>query len=134
MKLAMCIAALILAGCSTSHIMIGEKRPPLKPEEVKLYRTPPPQFEEIAMIDADNSGSFAITGQGKTDAVINRMKAEAASLGANGLLIEGVGNQAAGAVGTGVATANGTAAYGTGISASVFLKVGKGLAIYVPPK
>ena len=70
--------------------------------------------------------------------VMERLKDEAASLGANGILLEGVGEQQAGAVGTGFgsATANGNTAYGTGfgLSANAFMKTGKGLAIFVPPQ
>lgn len=80
-------------------------------------------------------GSPAFTDQQKMNRVIDRLKNEAASLGANGILLEGVGDQAAGSVGTGfgTATANGSTAFGTGmgLSAGVFMKTGKGLAIYV---
>jgi hypothetical protein len=44
---------------------------------------------------------FAVTAQGKTNVVMDRLKAEAAKLGANGILLEGVGDQAGGSVGTG---------------------------------
>jgi hypothetical protein len=70
--------------------------------------------------------------------VIDRMKEEAASLGANGLLLEGVGDMQTGSVSTGFgsATADGTSSYGTGfgLSSGVFQKTGKGMAIYVPPQ
>ena len=46
--------------------------------------------------------------------LIERLKDEAASLGANGILLEGVGGQQTGTVGTGFgsATANGYSAFG----------------------
>ena len=67
---------------------------------------------------------------------MTRLKEEAASLGANGVLLEGTGDQQSGTVGTGfgTATANGSSAYGTGlgVSSGVFHKAAKGMAIYVP--
>jgi hypothetical protein len=69
--------------------------------------------------------------------VITRLKEEAAKLGANGILLDGVSDQAVGSVGTGFAnaTASGHTATGFGIGSSgtVFVKSGSGLAIYVEP-
>lgn len=69
--------------------------------------------------------------QGKTNVVMDRLKAEAAKLGANGILLEGVGDQAGGSVGTGYATASGHSAFGFGSASTVYHKKGGGLAIYV---
>ena len=88
------------------------------------------------MLDTSSRGAFAITAQGKTDAVIARLKEEAAKLGANGVLLQGVGDQSAGSVSTGYAqgTSTGHSAYATGIgiSGNVMIKAGSGIAIYVP--
>lgn len=125
---------LLMAGCASSHVMIGNARPAIKPEEVKLYVTPPPKYEEIALVDAASHSSFAMGDQAKMDVVIRRLKEEAAKLGANGVLIHGVGNESAGAVGVGNAYSTGSnSAFGTGFSGTVFMKSGRGLAIYVPP-
>jgi hypothetical protein len=67
--------------------------------------------------------------------VINRLKTEAAKLGANGVLLEGIGDQASGSIGTG----GGTESYGgrssvgggVGINLGMSKKVGGGVAIYV---
>jgi hypothetical protein len=103
-----------------------------------VYIHPPVRYEEVAIVDATSRDSFAFTDQQKMNRVIDRMKAEAAGLGANGLLLEGVGDMQAGSVGTGFgsATASGNSAYssGLGLSAGVFQKTGKGMAIYVPPQ
>lgn len=126
---------LFLAGCASSHILIGEARPPIKPEQVKLYIHPPAKYEEIALVDASSKSSWAAGDQAKVNKVIERMKIEAAELGANGILIEGVYNESAGSVGTGTAySPTGNTAFATGISGNVFMKSGKGLAIYVPPQ
>jgi hypothetical protein len=128
-----------IAGCATSHVMIGRARPPISPDQVQVYLHPPSgKYEEIALLDTSSRNSFSFTAQGKTNAVMERLKSEAASLGANGILLNGVGDQAAGSVGTGFgsATASGHSAFGIGIgsSATTFQKKGDGLAIYVEPE
>ena len=56
--------------------------------------------------------SRSLRVQGKTNVVMDRLKAEAAKLGANGILLKGVGDQAGGSVGMGYATASGHLALG----------------------
>jgi hypothetical protein len=116
--------------------MIGKARPPLSPDVVQIYTRPPnAPYEEIARLETSSQGSFAFTAQGKTDAVIQRLKTEAAKLGANGVLLEGIADQPSGAIGTG----GGSTSYsrssavggGIGISAGLNRKVGGGIAIYV---
>jgi len=119
--------------------MIGKARPPTTPESVQLYTRPPDMpYEEIARIETSSQGTFAFGAQAKTDAVIYRLKVEAAKLGANGLLLEGMGDQPSGSVGTGGGSTSfsGSSAVGAGIGLNVGLtrKVGGGLAIYVQPK
>lgn len=127
--------AAIVAGCATSHVMVGNPRPPISPSDVRIYLHPPAKYEEIAILDTSSKGSFSITSQGKMDVVVERLKAEAAKLGANGILLQSTGDQYAGSVSTGVgsATASGNTAWGvgTGFSAAAFQKAGSGIAIYV---
>jgi len=78
----------ILAGCATSHVMVGNARPAISPGQVKIYLHPPEKYEEIAILDTSSQGSFSFTQQGKMDSVVERLKAEAAKLGANGILLE----------------------------------------------
>ena len=130
-------AILVLLGaCTTSHVMIGKARPPIPPEQVVIYTRPPEMpYQEIARIDTSSQGSFSFTAQGKTDAVIRRLKEEAAKLGANGVLLEGIGDQASGSIGTG----GGSTSYsshsavggGVGIGVGLTRKAGGGLAIHV---
>ena len=131
--------ASLLVGCAAeSHVLVGTQRPAISPDQVRVYLHPPVRYEEVAIIDASSRGSPAFTDQQKMNKVIDRLKDEAASLGANGILLEGVGDQQAGTVGTGFgsATATGNTAYGSsfGVSAAAFMKTGKGLAIFVPPQ
>lgn len=116
-------------------MLVGNPRPPISPDQVKLYLRPPAHYEEIAILDASSRSSFAITAQGKTDKVIERLKKEAAKLGANGILLQGVGDQAVGTVGSGFGSAsfNGSSAtaFGFGSAATIYQKNGNGIAIYV---
>ncbi len=122
----------ILIGCAaSSHIIVGQKRPPISPAMVKLYNKPPVKYDEIAIIDSSSKNSWAVTDQGKVDVAIERLKEEAANLGANGILIQLTGDISTGSVGVGSATAYGNSAYVYGISSSVLHKTAKGLAIYV---
>jgi hypothetical protein len=119
--------AAVLAGCASSAVVVGQVRPAISPTQVKLYLSPPKKFEQVALLESSSKSSWAVSDQGKTDVVIQRLKEEAAKIGANGILLSGVGSQVAGSVGT--ATVNGTTAFG--VNAGVFHKTGNGLAIYV---
>jgi hypothetical protein len=137
--LSVAIASLLLGCAAESHVLIGTQRPAISPDQVRVYLHPPAKYEEVAIVDASSRGGApSFTDQQKTNKVIERLKEEAASLGANGILLEGVGDEQVGTVGTGFgsATANGNTAHGTGfgISANAFMKSGKGLAIFVPPQ
>ena len=130
-------AALVLLGCSTSsHVMIGSAHPPISPESVRIYLQPPEKYEQIATLDASSQGSFAITSQQNMDKAIARLKEEAAKLGANGVLLQGVQDQRSGSIGTGV----GSSSYGPGSSTGVgvggsfgiYNKAAHGIAIFVP--
>ena len=87
--LAICLAAL-LVSCTTAHVMVGHARPPVDPATVKVYSVPPKHYEEIARVASDSKGAFRFTPQGNMDAALERAKSEAASLGANGLLLQEV--------------------------------------------
>jgi hypothetical protein len=136
-----CLAAAVLtglAGCSTSsHVLLGTPRAPLPPESVRIYRQPPPKYEQIATVEASSQGSLALTSQQNMDKAIERLKREAAKLGANGIILQSVADQQSGAIGTGIgSTSYGPgSAVGAGVGGSfgLYSKAVSGLAIYVPP-
>jgi hypothetical protein len=126
------------AACATSsHVLIGTARPPISPESVRVYYRPPPKYEEIATISSSSQGSLALTSQQNMDKAIERMKAEAAKLGANGILLQSVHDTQGGSIGVG----GGSTSYGPGSAVGVGAggsfaltnKAAQGLAIYVPP-
>jgi hypothetical protein len=131
--------AWVAAACSTSsHVLIGTARPAISPESVRVYYKPPPKYEEVATVNATSQGSLALTSQQNMDKAIQRMKAEAAKLGANGILLQNVYDTQSSSIGAG---GGGTSygphsATGVGVGGSFALtsKVAQGLAIYVPPR
>ena len=129
------VLAIILVGCAaTSHVITGQPREPIDPAQVTLYSKAPPNYEEIGIVEASSRNSFAFGDQAKMDTVIERLKKEAASLGANGVILKNTSSDRGhGGVGTGVGVSSGGGTYvSTGIYTSTSSKSGQGLAIHVP--
>jgi len=131
------LAAMLLAGCAgASHVVTGTPRPATVPSLVTVYSPTPPVFQEIAVIRAHRKTIFNSGGQRSADAVVERLKVEAAKLGANGLLVDGV-DQAetlslGGGAGTDSYSAHGIISLSLGTVVGVFKTAGQGRAIYVP--
>jgi hypothetical protein len=128
---------ILLCSCaSSSRVIVGNARPPIAPSEVKLYAHAPPQFEEIAVLNASSHSVFRPGGQAEMDRVIERLKAQAAEVGANGLILEGFSDVATGSVGTGVGSQSygRSSAVGVGVGGGmgIFKKTGQARAIFVP--
>jgi len=125
-----------LAACASSHVLVGHARAPIAPEQVQVYLRAPERCEEIALIESSSRGWIAFTAQAKTDKVIDRLKREAASLGANGIVLQGLADTNSGAVGSGFATATAsgrtTNTVGFGVSTTIRSKSANAVAIYVP--
>ena len=132
------LAAALCGACApSSHIIIGTPRAPISPNDVRIYETPPPKYEEIALLDASSSSAFGPGGQKSIDKVIERLKLQAAQLGANGVILGDISDRETGALGTGVGseTYGNRSAVGVGVGGSlgIYKKSAKGRAIYVPP-
>lgn len=131
------LGSLLIGGCSSSSaVVVGETRPAITPEQVVLYLEPPEVYEEIAFIEASSKASMTFSEQAKMDVMIERLKKEAAKLGANGVLLQTTGDQQSGAVslGTGGGSHSRSSSVGIGIGTSIGMsaKAGKGMAIFVP--
>jgi hypothetical protein len=117
--------------------MIGSATAPVAPEQVQIYLRPPAGYEEVAMVSANSRGSFSWSQQGATDLALQRLKQEAAELGANGLLNLSFGEPwgTAPVLGTGLAYGWGGYPAGYGLGASVGVpapvKSATALAIHV---
>jgi hypothetical protein len=127
-----------LDGCApSSHVLVGTAHAPILPAQVKVYSHPPTNFEEIAILDASSKSVFSAGGQKNTDKVIERLKGEAAKLGANGIILEGFDERQTGSIGSGVGSdsysRNSAVGVGVGGSVGIYKTTGKGRAIFVPP-
>ena len=130
--------ALLLAGCAdTSRVLIGHARPPITPDQVRVYTTPPPRYHEIALLETE-SGSFTYGEQNKMNAVLAHLRKAAADLGANGVLLQEQGNARSGG-GVGVGVGGGHWGGHTGISGGVGVDISpaqkhaRAVAIYIEP-
>lgn len=125
-----------VVGCASSHVLVGTERPPITVEQVKVYLEPPAKYETVALLEASDLGANGFSAQSRMNKVMKRLKAEAASVGANGIILQGFDARYTGSVNSGFAnaTATGKSAYGTGFgySAAQTSKEGKAVAIYVP--
>ena len=127
------LLACLVGGCaSTSRVMLGQAYAPTDPAQVRIYTTPPPGSVEIAQLESSSAVGFGT--QGQTDAAVARLKREAAALGANGVVLMGVGSS--GASGGGVSVGGGSwgsSSYGgVGIGIPTQQKKAVGVAIWVP--
>ena len=127
------VACLLMLGCRTSHIIVGKTRTPTNPEDIKIYRQPPAKFEEIAIIESDSVGKVSFSAQGHINSALERMKKNAAKLGANGIILTGTGTVGSVTVATGTGTAVGSTYTGTGVSSTGpgLNKAASGVAIWV---
>lgn len=114
-------------GCATgSAIVTGQKRPPINPDLVRLYTSPPEKkYEEIGLVSANSYWSWAWNEQAKMDTATREIRSKAAKLGANGIILKGVGSEAMSAAGMHL----GGGLYGGSINN---MKTIDGVAIYVP--
>ena len=128
---------LLLAGCASSYELIGTGRPPIAPGQVELYLEPPKrEYQQIAIIRTSSKHSLSFTSQGKADVVVKRLKAQAAKLGANGVLLKQITDEPDETVGAGVGSSyegpRGTIDVGVSASALLMKRYGHAIAIYLP--
>ena len=95
-KLYLGLLLLLLVGCyPVSYVMLGEAKTPVDPNDVQVYADFPEKYEKIAIIQAGSDfafidPSFDFTHQQKTDKAMERLRIEAASLGANAIVLQGL--------------------------------------------
>ena len=97
------IAAGLFVGCaSSSSRLLAPARAPLNPADVRIYKAPPRRYQQIAVVDATSGTSFFHGSEQGEAAAIEKLKVEAAKVGANGVLLTLVGDRPNGAIGIGV--------------------------------
>jgi hypothetical protein len=93
--------ACLICGCATPPIIVGQPRPPISPEAVRVYQVPPRHFERIAIIDSAAGTSWIFPDRPSMELGISRLREQAAALGANGILLQHVYDVAAGGLAIG---------------------------------
>ena len=78
-----------------SHIIIGDTQAPIDYTNVKIYYNYPEAHKKVAIIEASSDLAFKdfsieFTHQQKTNKALERLKKEAALLGANGIVIQNI--------------------------------------------
>ncbi len=130
---ALCLA--IAACASSSQLLTGEPRAAITPEQVRVYTAAPLKFQEIAVLDASRNSISTAGGEKAIAKMIESMRAQAARLGANGLLLEDFSDADPVSLGTGVGsqtfTHNGSIDIGVGASFGLVRKAAKARAIFV---
>ncbi|MEF9419689.1 hypothetical protein [Xanthomonas citri] len=124
-------AALLASCASSSKVMLGQARAPIDPAQVQVYSNAPVGSVEIAQLESTSAAGFGT--QGQTDAAVQRLKREAAKLGANGVVIVGVGSErSGGGLSVGGGSYSGRVGGGLGIGIPTTQKRAAGVAIWVP--
>lgn len=83
------IPVLFLTGCASGNILVtGKTRDPIKIEDVTIYtnENKPEKYEYIGKIRAEANKGL-MTEQATMDAVVEELKSQAASVGANGVIL-----------------------------------------------
>jgi len=131
------ILAGLCAGCAYSGAsLVGVARAPVAAGEVRVYDVAPPAFDDIAAISASIDSAFLRSGEHKTQRVIDLLKARAARLGANGIVVKDIVDSDVLSVGTNLGTEH-TGAHGdlrieAGGGFGIFRRTGTARAIFVP--
>jgi hypothetical protein len=132
------LSPMLLVACTTtSHELVGRTRPPLPAGEVRVYLEPVAgRYEKIAVVEASSRHSWSWTTEAQAEVVVDRLKSEAAKLGANAIQLEEI-SSGGGSAGVGVApqATRDHASLGVGLDASGLLgsRHGRAVAIYIPP-
>lgn len=88
------VTTLALVGCAdSSAIVTGRTYPATVPESVRVFLTPPPKFEEIGLVTASSKNRGGFTRQARQDGAMRQLKAKAAELGANGVILKTQGTE-----------------------------------------
>lgn len=128
---------IISAACAPTQLQVltGTARPPIPASDVVVYSAPPAHFQQIALLTATRRTVFHIGGAKTIDELTEQLAAQAARLGANGIIVDELFDEQSMSLGTGVGsetyTHNADISLGIGGLFGVYKKTGNARAIYV---
>jgi hypothetical protein len=132
------LTSTLLACATSSQMLTGAPRSPISPAAVRVYTQAPESFEEIAVLTASRKSVSRAGGERAIVKMIAAMRAQAADLGANGLLLEDFSDSGSIALATGVGsqayTHNASIDVGVGGSLGLTKKIAQARAIFVPAR
>ena len=76
------------AGCGPTVVPSEGARPPLDPSQVSIYQKEPQRYEILGTVEVPVGGEVRWDRNGEANAGFERLKAQAAARGANGLLLK----------------------------------------------
>src|SRR5580704_17477991 len=116
LMVAVCLSS---AGCAPAPLKVaGPPRAPIPVEQVIIYDHLPANAQDVAVLDASSHSVFSPGGPGAIDEVVQRLKVQAAQLGANGLVLQGFSDRQTASLGTGVGSESYGRSSAVGIGAS----------------
>jgi len=133
------LPALALAACTvSSHRLLGPAGAARAPSAVRVLFEPPHEpYRVIASVEASSRGSWAFGVTARQDVVIERLKREAAGVGAEAVLLQELGDHplqsAVTSMGVESESARGTIDVGIGAGHVFTRAFGRGLAIVREP-
>ncbi len=126
------------AACAPTRVVTGTARPPIPASSVVIYSAAPPNFTQIALLSASTRTFFRPGGQGTIDKLVRQLAAQAAQLGANGVILDEFSDEQSLSLGTGVGsdsyTHNADISLSAGGLIGIYKKTANARAIYVPPR
>ena len=88
------LSVLLLTACAGGSVIVtGVPRPEIDSSQVKIYLAPPPHYTVIGIIDAHSRLGIYGGSQAHMNSAIEALKEQAASVGANGVLLTRQGGQ-----------------------------------------
>jgi hypothetical protein len=136
--IALASTLIVCGACAPSQIQVltGSTRPPIPASDVVVYSVPPPQFQQIALLTATRKTVFHVGGKNTDDQLVGQLAAQAARLGANGIIVDELFDEQSMSLGTGVGsdtyTHNADISVGIGGLFGIYKKTGNARAIFVP--
>jgi hypothetical protein len=125
------------AACTPAQLQVltGAARAPIPASDVVIYSAAPAHFEQIALLTATRRTVFHVGGRKTIDQLMEQLAAQAAKLGANGLIVDELFDEQSMSLGTGIGsdtyTHNADISVGIGGLFGVYKKTGNARAIYV---
>src|SRR5580658_1143359 len=84
------VAGFVAALCSCGPTVVPSSgpHPPTSVDDVKIYQKKPSKYEDLGLLTLTITPDLAWDANGDANAAFDRLKAQAAALGANGLLLD----------------------------------------------